>query len=106
MSKRRIWKCDVQGCSEIGEWYREVKGIAFKFCTRHEAIVGRQLRGKRLDFSELSADDIEELEDKDRKFEYTCSNCGYVSSVPIGDAIVTRDKPLCCQKCSKSVISF
>jgi DNA-directed RNA polymerase subunit RPC12/RpoP len=106
LSKRRTWKCDMEGCTEIAEWYRKIKGITFKFCTRHEAIVGRQQRGKPLSYSELSVEDIEELEDKDRMFEYACSDCGHISSVPIGNAIVTAAKPLSCQKCGKVVFSI
>ena len=103
MSKRRTWKCDIENCNDIAEWYRKIKGIPVKLCTHHEALVGRQHMGRRFDLSELSVDDIELFEDKDRNFEFTCPDCGFVSVVPILESKVTKDKPLCCQKCGKPV---
>ncbi len=77
MDRPKTWKCDSKGCSENAEYYREVKGYKLKLCLRHEVMMRRQRKGKPLDYSELNADDIRHLEEKDAgRNDFKCPKCG------------------------------
>ena len=69
--KKRTWKCDVKGCSEIAEWYRIKDGVPLKLCIHHFAEFGRKRFGKPVDLSELSGDDLDWLVEKDQEEEAT-----------------------------------
>lgn len=67
MNKRRTWKCDFEGCKEIAEWYRIVKGTPVKLCTHHETHMRKQHMGKPIDYSQLDGDNMLYLEEKDEQ---------------------------------------
>jgi hypothetical protein len=56
---RKIWKCDFKDCDEIAQWYRYYKGKPWKFCTKHETEFARHNWGRRVDFSDLTEEDID-----------------------------------------------
>jgi hypothetical protein len=66
---RHEWKCDVKGCEEIAQRYREYKGDLFKLCTKHEASFENEHMGRRVGFLELDEDDIRYLEEKEAERE-------------------------------------
>ena len=70
MTKRKMWKCDFEDCEEIAQWYRKYKGKLVKLCTKHETHLSKQHYGRRVDFSELTKDDIDYLEEKESRSEY------------------------------------
>jgi len=67
MKKSKVWTCDFKGCDEIAQWYRRWKGDLFKLCTKHEAYFARNHYGRRVDLSELDADDIDYLWEKEEE---------------------------------------
>jgi hypothetical protein len=62
--KLEKWTCDFEGCNELAQWYRKSKGQIVKLCTKHEALLARQHWGKRVDYSELSEEDMRRLKKK------------------------------------------
>jgi hypothetical protein len=68
--KLEKWTCDFNGCDELAQWYRRSKGQIVKLCTKHEALLARQHWGKRVDYSELSEEDMRRLKTKVYRDEY------------------------------------
>lgn len=64
-AKRKLLKCDFEGCNDLAQWYREFKGNLVKLCTKHEAHFSRKRWGRHVDLSELDEDDLRYLEEKD-----------------------------------------
>jgi ssDNA-binding Zn-finger/Zn-ribbon topoisomerase 1 len=94
MSKRKTWKCDFENCNEIAEWYRKIRGIPIKLCTRHEAHMRKQRMGKPLDFSQLTADDIWFLEKKEGRFAFKCPNCNCTTALSM-EELIENERPIC-----------
>lgn len=76
MNRPKTWKCDFKNCHEIARYYRDVKGTLVKVCLHHEVQMRKQRMGKPLDFSELSYEEISDLEEKDVEWSnFQCTKC-------------------------------
>jgi hypothetical protein len=68
--RKKMWKCSFKGCEEIAQWYRKSKGQVIKACTKHEALLAREHWGRRVDYSELTEEDIRQLETQEYWTEF------------------------------------
>jgi len=98
MIKRRTWKCDYPDCDDIVDWYRIAKGWPIKLCTKHNAKLGRERFGKQIEYSDLTPEDIEILEEKDEIYRYICCSCGFKKNIPIEE--ISDFKLVKCPKCN------
>jgi len=77
MSKRKTWKCNFRHCPNVAEYYRDVKGTLVKLCLHHDVQMRKERMGKPVDFTELSYEDILDLEEKDIEWiRFQCPKCG------------------------------
>ena len=69
MPTRKMWKCDFEDCEEFAQWYRRKKGKIVKLCTKHEVQLAKEHWGRRVDFSELTHNDIRYFNKKESETE-------------------------------------
>jgi phage FluMu protein Com len=103
--KKRVWKCDFKECDETAQWYRIWNGLPFKLCTHHYAELGRKRLGKPIGFSELSADNLDYLEEKDRRTEFKCAKCDFVNLIPALRKLY-YGQSIKCEKCGNVLFSL
>ncbi len=95
MSKRKSWKCDFIGCSEIAQWYRMLKGIPVKLCTHHYARLSREQLGKPVEYSQFDKESILLLEKKDDAVYFQCPSCELERSIPLKTVVMNHASFLC-----------